>query len=220
MNGTLYVVSTPIGNLEDITLRAIETLKKVDLIAAEDTRHTKILLDRYQIKTPTTSYFEYNKIQKTDYLIKLLKEGKSVALVSDAGTPGISDPGYRIIRLSIDNNISIIPIPGPSGLITALTISGKPTDKFTFEGFLSNKSIRRKNQLKKLKNEARTVILYESPHRILKLLEDILEVYGDVEIVLARELTKKFEEIRREGASALLNHFKNTSPKGEFIVII
>ncbi|MFH0763394.1 MAG: 16S rRNA (cytidine(1402)-2'-O)-methyltransferase [Candidatus Omnitrophota bacterium] len=220
MLGTLFIVSTPIGNLEDITLRAIDTLKKVDLIAAEDTRHTRILLDRYQIKTPTTSYFEYNKIQKTDYLLKVLKEGKSVALVSDAGTPGISDPGYKVIRVCIDSGISIIPIPGPSGLVTALTISGKPTDKFTFEGFLSNKSARRKNQLQKLKDEKRTAVLYESPHRIVKSLEDILEVYGDIEIVLARELTKKFEEVRREKASSLAAHFKLTPPKGEFIIII
>ena len=218
--GKLYVVSTPIGNLEDITLRAIETLKSADLIAAEDTRHTKILLDRYQIKAATTSYFEYNKIQKTDYLLRVLKDGKSVALVSDAGTPGISDPGYRIIRLCIENAIPVIPIPGPSGVITALTISGKPTDKFTFEGFLSNKSGRRKNQLKKLKNEGRTAVLYESPHRIVKLLEDILEVYGDMDIVLTRELTKKFEEIRREKVSVLLAHFQSSAPKGEFIVII
>ena len=156
MPGTLYIVATPIGNLEDITLRAIETLKSVDLIAAEDTRHTRILLDRYQIKAPTTSYFEYNKIQKTEYLLKVLKEGRSVALVSDAGTPGISDPGYRIIRMCIDNDIAVIPIPGPSGLVTALTISGKPTDKFTFEGFLSNKGQKRKNQLKNIKEEGRT----------------------------------------------------------------
>jgi 16S rRNA (cytidine1402-2'-O)-methyltransferase len=220
MNGTLYVVSTPIGNLEDITLRAIETLKTVDLIAAEDTRHTKILLDRYGIKTPTTSYFEYNKIQKTEYLLKVLQEGKSVALVSDAGTPGISDPGYRIIRVCIDNNIPVVPIPGPSGLVTALTISGKPTDKFTFEGFLSNKGAKRKNQLKKLKEEERTIVLYESPHRIVKMLEDVLEVYGDVEIALARELTKKFEEVRREKVSFSIAHFTAHPPKGEFIVII
>lgn len=220
MPGTLYIVSTPIGNLKDITLRAIEILKGVDLIAAEDTRHTKILLDRYEIRTPTTSYFEYNKLRKTDYLIKTLKEGKSVALVSDAGTPGISDPGYKIIRLCIENDIPIIPIPGASGLLTALVISGKPTNKFTFEGFLSNKPIKRKNQLKALRDEERTVILYESPHRLLKLLEDILEVYGDIELVLARELTKKFEEVRRDKASALSEHFKSIRPRGEFIVII
>jgi 16S rRNA (cytidine1402-2'-O)-methyltransferase len=220
MTGTLYIVSTPIGNLADITLRAIETLKTVDLIAAEDTRHTKILLDRYGIKTPTTSYFEYNKVKKTDYLIGVLKEGKSVALVSDAGTPGISDPGYKIIRMAIDNGVTVVPVPGPSGLITALTVSGKPTDSFTFEGFLSNKSGRRRNQLKALKEEGRTVVLYESPHRISKLLEDILETYGDMEVVMVREVTKKFEEIRRAKTSELLAHFHSTKPLGEFIVII
>lgn len=220
MAGILYIVSTPIGNLADITLRAIETLKSVDLIAAEDTRRTKILLDRYEIKTPTTSYFEYNKIRKTEYLLKVLREGRSVALVSDAGTPGISDPGYKIIRMCIDNDISVVPIPGPSGLLTALAVSGKPTDKFTFEGFLSNKSARRRTQLKRLKEGGRTAAIYESPHRIQKLLEDMLDVYGDVDIVLARELTKKFEELRREKVSASIAHFKNSKPRGEFIVII
>jgi 16S rRNA (cytidine1402-2'-O)-methyltransferase len=218
--GTLYVVATPIGNLEDITLRAIDILKKVTLIAAEDTRHTKILLGRYDIHTPMTSYFEYNKLQKGDYLLKTLKEGKSVALVSDAGTPGISDPGYSIIKLCIDNGINVVPIPGPSGLITALTISGKPTDQFTFMGFLSTKPIKRKNQLKKLLDEGRTIVLYESVHRIEKLLSDILEIYGDTQIVIAREVTKKFEEIRREKVSLSVEYFKKNKPKGEFIVII
>lgn len=220
MTGTLYVVSTPIGNLSDITLRAIETLKTVDLIAAEDTRHTKILLDRYDIKKPMTSYFEHNKVQKTDYLLTVLEEGRSVALVSDAGTPGISDPGYSVIRSCIDKGISVVPIPGPTAFVTALTVSGKPTDSFTFEGFLSNKSARRKNELKKLKEEKRTIILYESPHRIAKLLEDILEVYGDAEIVIAREITKKFEEIVREKTSVLLEKFSGNKARGEFIVII
>lgn len=220
MPGTLYIVSTPIGNLADMTLRGIETLKSVDLIAAEDTRHTRVLLDRYQITANITSYFEYNKIQKTEYLLRFLQEGKSVALVSDAGTPGISDPGYRIIRACIDNKIPIVPIPGASGILTALVVSGKPTDKFTFEGFLSNKSARRRSQLEILKDQGRTAVLYESPHRILKLLADILEVYGDVEIVVARELTKKFEELRREKVSDSLLHFNSVAVKGEFIVII
>ena len=220
MTGTLYIVSTPIGNLADITMRAIETLKSVDLIAAEDTRHTKILLDRYQITAPMTSYFEYNKIQKTEYLLGVLKEGRSIALVSDAGTPGISDPGYRIIRMCLDNNIPVIPIPGASGILTALVASGKPTDRFAFEGFLSNKSIRRKNQLMKLKTEDRTIVLYESPHRIVKMLEDVLEVYGDIDIVVAREMTKKFEEVRREKVSASIEHFRSVTPKGEFILVI
>lgn len=220
MPGTLYIVATPIGNLADITLRAVETLKSVSLIAAEDTRHTKILLDRYGITVPTTSYFEYNKVRKTDYLIGLLSEGKSVALVSDAGTPGISDPGWKIIRAAIDHAIPVVPIPGPSGFVAALTISGKPTDRFTFEGFLSQKPGKRKNQLKALHEEARTAILYESPHRITKLLADILDVYGDIEVVLAREITKKFEEVRREKVSSALEHFTASQPKGEFIVII
>jgi 16S rRNA (cytidine1402-2'-O)-methyltransferase len=167
-----------------------------------------------------TSYFEYNKIQKSDYILKVLKEGNSVALVSDAGTPGISDPGYTIIKLCVDNNIAVVPIPGPSGVIAALTASGKSTSQFTFVGFLSPKPIKRKNQLKKLFDEGRTVVIYESPHRIEKLLADILEVYGDTQLVVAREVTKKFEEIRREKVSSTIEHFKTQKPKGEFIVII
>jgi len=219
MSGTLYIVSTPIGNLADITFRAVETLKSADLIAAEDTRHTKILLDRYDIKKPMTSYFEHNKIRKTEYLLEVLSQGKSVALVSDAGTPGISDPGYSVIRSCIEKGFAVIPIPGPTAFVAALTASGKPTDSFTFEGFLSNKSTRRKNELKKLKGEERTVVLYESPHRIEKLLLDILEIYGDIEVVVAREMTKKFEEIRREKVSVLAKVFSGKDARGEFIVI-
>ena len=219
-SGTLYIVSTPIGNLEDITLRAIRILKEVNTIACEDTRHTKILTQKYGITTHMVSYYAYNKMQKADILIEKLQNGKDIALVSDAGTPGISDPGSHIIRLAIENNIPVIAIPGPTALITALVTSGKPTHKFVFEGFLSNKSSQRRKRLKELSDEKRTIILYESPHRLTKMLADILEIFGDIELVAARELTKKFEECRREKASSMLNHFTSTPPKGEFILII
>ncbi|NQU95687.1 MAG: 16S rRNA (cytidine(1402)-2'-O)-methyltransferase [Candidatus Omnitrophica bacterium] len=218
--GTLYIVSTPIGNLEDITLRALRILKEVDSIAAEDTRHTKILLDRYDIHKPLISYYSFNKLQKKDKIIALLEEGKKIALVSDAGTPGISDPGAVLIKSAIEKNITITAIPGPAALIMALVISGKPTNKFIFEGFLSNKSAKRRKQLEKLKDEKRTIIIYESCHRITKLLGDIADVMDDREIALARELTKKFEETKRAKASVLLRHFSDTKPRGEFIVII
>lgn len=216
----LYIVSTPIGNLKDITLRALDTLKEVDLIACEDTRHTKILLSRYNIKTPFTSYFEYNKITKGDYLLKLLKEGKNIALVSDSGTPGISDPGSHIIKLAIKNNIPIATVPGPTAFICGLILSGKSTNKFAFEGFLPSKSSARRNRLKELVSEKRTIIFYESPHRLLKTLEDIYEIFGDIEIAITRELTKVFEEHRRERVSSAVAHFKATKPKGEFVVVI
>lgn len=219
MPGKLYIVSTPIGNLKDITLRAIETLKQADLIAAEDTRHTKILTSHHGINTPITSYFEYNKVRKADHLIRLLKEGKSVALVSDAGTPGISDPGFVIIKKALEENIDICPIPGPTGFLTALSVSGLPTNKFVFEGFLSNKSSQRRKRLKELSREERTVIIYESPHRLLKTLQDMLDVLGDIRIVCARELTKKFEEVRREKVSESIEHFSNTKILGEFILL-
>lgn len=216
----LYIVATPIGNLKDITFRAVEILKSVDLIACEDTRHTKILLDHYQIKTPTTSFFQHNRITKGQYLLKLLKENKGIALVSDAGTPGILDPGYSIINLAIANNIPITVIPGAAALVNALVLSGKPAHKFLFEGFLPHRSGARKNRLKELKKLKCTLVFYESCHRILATLEDILAVFGDKNIVVARELTKKFEEINRAKTSELIEKFKKTPPKGEFIVVI
>ena len=180
MSGQLFIVSTPIGNLKDITLRAIETLKGVDLIACEDTRRTKKLLSHYGISGPTTSYFEHNKIKKGDYLIRLLKDGRRIALVSDSGTPGISDPGFNIIRLAVEKNVPITVIPGPCALIAGLVRSGMPTDSFVFHGFLSPKGAKRRRQLGILKEEQRTIILYESPHRLLKLLRDILDILGEI----------------------------------------
>ncbi len=215
----LYIVSTPIGNLKDITLRAIETLKSVDLIAAEDTRHTRILLDAYQIQKPLTSFFEHNQIKKADNLLGLLKMGKNIALVSDAGTPGISDPGFLMVRLAQENNIPITVVPGVSACISALTASGLPAHRFLFEGFLPPKSGTRRNRLIALKGERATIIFYESPHRLLKTLKDMQEVWEDPTIVVARELTKKFEEIRKDKTSRLIEHFTLHSPKGEFVLL-
>ena len=216
----LYIVSTPIGNLKDITLRALEVLKSVDLIACEDTRHTKILLDRYNIKTPTTSFFQHNRITKAERLLKLLKEGKDIALVSDAGTPGILDPGYNIINLAIQNNIGITAIPGVTAFIIGLVLSGKPSHRFIFEGFLPNRPQARRNRLKELSQLKHTIIFYESCHRILATLEDIHSIWGDKDIVVARELTKKFEEIKRGKAVEIISDFKSHKPRGEFTVII
>ena len=216
----LYIVSTPIGNLKDITLRAIETLKSVHLIAAEDTRHTKILLDHYQITTLQTSYFEHNQIKKSDYLLGLLKEGKDIALVTDAGTPGISDPGYYLIRLAKENNIPITVVPGATALIAALTLSGLPAHNFVFEGFLPVKPQARRRKLEELKNEKRTLIFYESPHRILKTLKDIEEILRNPQVVVVRELTKKFEEIKETLAAELITHFSKIKPRGEFVVLV
>jgi 16S rRNA (cytidine1402-2'-O)-methyltransferase len=216
----LYIVATPIGNLKDITLRALEVLRSVDLIACEDTRHTRILLDHYQITTPTTSFFQHNRIVKAEHLIHLLKEGKSIALVSDAGTPGILDPGYNLINAAIENSISITAIPGPAAFINALVLSGKPAHNFIFEGFLSNKKIARKNRLKEIKGFKSTIICYESCHRIVATLEDIRETFDDKEIVVCRELTKKFEEIKRGKPSQIIESFRKSKPRGEFVVII
>ncbi len=218
--GTLFIVATPIGNLKDITLRALDILASCHIVACEDTRRTKILLNHYNIKANLTSYFSYNKIVKADLLIKLLKEGKDVALVSDSGTPGISDPGSHIIRLAIKNNIKIQAIPGASAFVCALVLSGKATDKFLFEGFLSSKSVARKKRLKELSNEKRTIVIYESPHRILKTLCDIRDVFGDVDVSIMRELTKVFEEHRRDKVSSSIEHFSSVKPKGEFVIVI
>src|SRR3990167_1999035 len=175
----LYIVATPIGNLKDITFRAVEVLKSVDLIACEDTRHTKILLDHYAIKTPTTSFFQHNRFTKGEYLLGLLKEGQDIAVVSDAGTPGILDPGYNLVNLAIKNNLELTVIPGPTAFINALVLSGKPAHEFIFAGFLANRSQARRNQLEKLAALKRTIVFYESCHRILATLEDILAVFGD-----------------------------------------
>lgn len=219
MSGTLYVVSTPIGNLEDMTLRAIRTLKEADLVAAEDTRRAQILLKTYDISKPLTSYHSYNRKTKTPHIIEELKKGKNVALVSDSGTPGISDPGQALVAECIENGVPVTTVPGPTALIAALVLSGKPTHKFIFEGFLSNKAARRRGQLEAFKGEERTVIIYESPHRIEKFLKDFKEVMGDREVVLAREITKKFEEVRRGKAEEHLAHFEKNRPRGEFIVV-
>ena len=217
--GTLYLVATPSGNLEDITYRAVSVLSSVDLIAAEDTRKSKILLDRYSISKPMVSYYSYNERQRTPELIKRLLTGQSIAVVSDAGTPGISDPAYVLVRAAIEQAIRIVPIPGPSAFIAALIVAGLPTDSFVFEGFLPHKKGRR-TKLESLKTEERTIVLYESPHRILKTLTDIAAHWGDRRLVVAREMTKKFEEIWRGSALDAHRHFSSNTPKGEFVLVV
>jgi 16S rRNA (cytidine1402-2'-O)-methyltransferase len=217
--GTLFLVATPIGNLEDITYRAVSILSSVDLIAAEDTRKTKILLDRYSIAKPMVSYYNFNERQRTPELISKLLGGQSIAVVSDAGTPGISDPAYTLVRAAIQESIAVVPIPGPSALVAALVASGMPTDSFVFEGFLPHKK-GRKTKLESLRTETRTIVLYESPHRILKTLEEVSSYFGDRQVVVARELTKKFEEIWRGSATDALQYFSSKPIKGEFVLII
>lgn len=218
----LYIVATPIGNLGDITLRAIEVLKKVDLIACEDTRHSRILLRAYDINTSTTSYYQHNRFTKARYLLERLKGGADIALISDAGMPGILDPGYHFINLTIQNNIPITVIPGSTAFICALVLSGKSTHKFIFEGFLPKKSAARHRRLEELKNLNYTLIFYESCHRILMTLKDIQDVFGDIPIVVARELTKKFEETIRSKVSQIRGYLTKgkSRPRGEFVVVI
>ena len=213
----LYIVATPIGNLEDITLRALRLLREVKLIAAEDTRKTKRLLNRYDIKTPVTSYYEHNKLTKLDYILSCLKDG-DVALVSEAGTPGMSDPGYELIVAAHQHGIPVIPIPGPSAIITALVVSGLPSDKFTYIGFLPRKINARRHTLESMADERGTIIALESPHRIPATLKDILVTLGDRRIAICRELTKLHEEVFRGTISEAIEHF--TKPRGEFTIVI
>lgn len=216
MSGKLFIVATPIGNLSDITFRAIEILKSVDTIACEDTRHTLILLNHYEIRKPLISYHQHSDKFKIDKLISMLNDGNDIAIVSDAGTPGISDPGEIIVKEAIKEGIEVIPIPGASAAITAISISGLPTNEFVFIGFLPHKK-GRQTKIHEIAEEKRTVVLYESPYRIKKLLNELEEVCGDREIAVCRELTKKFETVYRGKISEIIDMIKE---KGEFVVII
>ncbi len=217
--GALYVVPTPIGNLEDITLRALNILKQVDVIAAEDTRTTKFLLDHYHIEKTLLSFYSHNEQVRVPQIIQRLKNGDAVAIVSDAGTPGISDPAFSIITAAIENEIKIIPLPGPTAFVPVLVASGMATHEFVFEGFLPHKKGRR-TKLERLKNEERTIVLYESPHRILKTLQELLEHCGDRKVVVGREMTKIYEEIIRGKLSDVVNDFSTRTIKGEFVVVL
>ena len=220
MSAALYVVATPIGNLEDITLRALRVLKAVDLVACEDTRRTRALLAHFDVHVPVTSYFEHNKRAKGAALLRELAAGRSVALVTDAGTPGISDPGALLVRQARDAGIPVVPVPGPSAVIAALSAAGVPADRFVFEGFLPVKPGRRLKRLAALRALDTTVVCYESPHRVAAALEAIAKVWGDVEMVAARELTKQFEEIARGIPSALADRFAAGKARGEFTLVI
>ena len=221
MAGTLYVVATPIGNLADITHRAIQILKDVDLIACEDTRHTKKLLQHFGIDTKTVSYHEHNEEIRSRELIAQLTDGRNLAIVSDAGTPTISDPGFRLVNAAVENDIQVVPVPGPSALITALTASGLPTDEFFFAGFLPSRPTARQTRLRELSSVPGTLIFYEAPHRLAASLKDAREVLGERHAVVARELTKLHEEIKRGLLGELASHYSDIeNPRGEFVVLI
>ena len=218
--GTLYIVATPIGNLQDISFRALEILKSVDYIASEDTRVSGRLLSRYEIDTRQTSFFEHNEKVKAPKIIQDIIDGKSIALITDAGTPLISDPGYRLVVLAVENNIDVIPIPGASSVTAALSISGFPTNSFCFEGYPPRTAGKLKRFFENLKDERRTIILFETPHRIKKSLAAMLDVMGEREIFIARELTKKFEEKIRGNISDILDRIEKRPLKGEIVVVI
>ncbi|QLE51681.1 16S rRNA (cytidine(1402)-2'-O)-methyltransferase [Nostoc sp. C057] len=218
---TLYVVGTPIGNLEDITFRAVRILQTVDIIAAEDTRHTGKLLQHFQVKTPQVSYHEHNRTSRIPELLEHLVNNKAIALVTDAGMPGISDPGYELVKACIEAGISVVPIPGASAAITALSASGLPTDRFVFEGFLPAKTQQRQEYLESLQTESRTLIFYESPHRLRDTLQDLAFVWGsDRQIVLGRELTKLYEEFWRGTIAEAIAHYSQREPQGEYTLVV
>lgn len=216
----LYLVATPIGNLEDITLRALRVLKECDVVAAEDTRRTGQLLKHFEISKPLLSYFQFNEAKRSEEILQRLQRGEKIALVTDAGTPGISDPGERVVKAAVAAGFKVEPIPGPCALIAGLTASGLPCDEFHFVGFLPHKSGQRRNLLEKLKPIPGTLVFYESPYRILKMLEELADIYPDRQVVLARELTKKFEEFLRGSAKDLLTQLQQRSIKGEFVVMV
>lgn len=219
--GVLYVVSTPIGNLEDITLRALRILGSVDVIAAEDTRHTRKLLTHHGISRPLVSYHDHNEVGQAPRLLAMLQAGKSIALVTDAGTPGLADPAYHLLQTLLPQAIPIVPIPGPTAAMAALAVAGLPMERFVFEGFLPVKSGRRRQRLEALAQETRTIVLYESPHRLLRLLQELIDQLGpERRLVVARELTKRFEEVLRGTTSALLTTFQARTVRGEFTLVI
>ena len=220
MAGKLYLCATPIGNLEDITLRVLRVLKEADLIAAEDTRNSIKLLNHFQIQTPMTSYHEYNKYDKGRYLVEQMEAGKNVALITDAGTPGISDPGEELVAMCCEAGIQVTSIPGAAACITALTMSGLPTRRFAFEAFLPSDKKERKKILQEMEKETRTLVLYEAPHRLVKTLEELLEALGDRRVSVCRELTKKHEQAFRTTLAQALWHYRQEAPKGECVLVI
>lgn len=216
----LYICGTPIGNMEDMTLRAIRILGEVDLIAAEDTRQSVKLLNHFDIKTPLTSYYEHNKEVKGPQLVKMLKEGKNIALVTDAGMPGISDPGEDLIKLCYKNDIDVTIVPGPTAVITALVLSGLNTRSYIFEGFLPKNKKQRLEVLEKLKNETRTTVFYEAPHHLLNTLKDIYKYAGNRQVAVERELTKRHETVNKGSLSEIIDYFEENEPKGEFVIVL
>ena len=220
MNGKLYLVATPIGNLEDMTFRAVEVLKTADIIAAEDTRNSIKLLNHFEINTPMTSYHEFNRYDKAEYLIGIMKDGKTVALITDAGTPGISDPGEVLVKRCYEEGIDVSPVPGACAAVNALAASGQITKEFVFVGFLDSKGKERREKLEGMKNESRTLILYEAPHRLKKTLAELHEVLGDRSITLCRELTKKHEEFMKLSLGDAVSYYETNEPRGEYVLVI